>query len=259
MSETLLVATITGTDDWLRSHLIRRLSTTGISAKDGGRGSSVLNGTDVLVVLPALFPLSASPSRDAGVAAAGISLGAVGAFNVSRVVLLSRVGASSGGGRYLSELAAVERMASAASPRTTIVRVTHPFGEADDPGPLASMLMNDQRPWQGRDPSVQPVAASNVVDVLEAAVDGRIKPGLVEVGGPVTMAMSSLSAHLQRSSLEGPGSGGRTGPRAPWARRPWRRSVDELLAQGSETNRKFAPPIPMQLRALMDVWPEKDL
>lgn len=259
MSETPLVATITGTDDWLRSHLIRRLSTAGFSAKDGGRGSSVLNGTDVLVVLPALFPLSASPSRDAGVAAAGISLGAVGAFNVSRVVLLSRVGTGDGGGRYLSELAAVERMATAASPRTTIVRVTHPFGEADDPGPLASTLMNDEEPWPGTDPSVQPVAASNVVDVLEAAVDGRIKPGLVEVGGPVAMAMSSLSAHLQHSSLEGRGSGGRTGPRAPWSRRRWRRSVDELLAQASEASRKYTPPIPMQLRALTDVWPERGL
>lgn len=257
MSETLLVATITGTDDWLRSHLISRLSTNGISAKDGGRGSSVLNGTDVLVVLPALFPLSASPSRDVGAAAAGITFGAAGAFNVSRVVLLSRVGVgSSNGGGYLSELAGVERMATAASPRTTIVRVTHPFGEADDPGPFASTLMNDQEPWQGTDPSVQPVSLSNVVDVLEAAVDGRIKPGLVEVGGPVSMPMSSLSAYLQSSSFEGRASGGRAGPRTPWSRRQWRRSVEELLAQGSEASRKYAPPIPMQLRALTDVWPE---
>lgn len=260
MSDKALVATITGTDDWLRSHLMSRLSTAGISAKDGGRGSAALNGTDVLVILPALFPLSASPARDGGVAAAAITLGAVMTFGVSRVVMLSRVGVGSGGrGRYLEELTAVERRASAASPRTTIVRVTHPFGEANDPGPFASTLMNGQEPRDGADPLVQPVSVSNVVDVLEAAVDGRIKPGLVELGGPVSMPLSSLSAHLQNGSLEGRASVGRTGPRAPWSRRHWRRSVEELLAHGSEASRKYAPPIPMQLRAVTDVWPEKHL
>lgn len=152
MSDKALVATITGTDDWLRSHLMSRLSTAGISAKDGGRGSAALNGTDVLVILPALFPLSASPARDGGVAAAAITLGAVVTFGVSRVVLLSRV-------------------------------------------------------------------------------------------------------HLQNGSLEGRASVGRTGPRTPWSRRHWRRSVEETLAHGSEASRKYAPPIPMQLRAVTDVWP----
>lgn len=256
MSHAPPVAMITGTDEWLRPHLMRRLSAAGIVANDGGRGSSVLNGVDVLVVLPGLFPRTAWAQRDVGVAAAGISLGAAGAFNVSRVVLLSRVGAGTGsGGRYLSALGAVERMASAASPRATILRAAHPFGEADDPGPVVSTLMRDRQRWHGSDPLVQPVSVSNVVDVLEAAVDGRIKPGLTEVGGPLSMPMSSLSAHLQNRSDEERRSGARTGPRAPWLRRRWRRSVDELLAQGSEAGHRFAP-IPMQLRALTDVWPD---
>lgn len=258
MSTPALVAAITGTDDWLRHRLSRQLSAAGVAVNDHGRGSSALNGTDVLVVLPRTFPSTASATRDVGVAATGVSFGAVASFNVRHVVLLSRVGCGSDGGGYLAEVAMVERMAAAASSRTTVVRITHPFGEADDPGPLVSALLTDEAYLNGADPSVQPVSARTVVDVLHAAVDGRIKPGLVELGGPRTMALSSFAALLQNLPPAQRTAVSRSGPRAPWSRSRWRRSVDELMSRPSEANRRYPSPVPVEARSLEDVWPAAD-
>ncbi|HZQ29302.1 MAG TPA: hypothetical protein VFA94_16520 [Acidimicrobiales bacterium] len=257
MNERTRVLAVAGTDGWIRHRLSRAVAGAGITVRDMGAGSAGLRGVDTLVLLPTMVPTSPrSAVRDVGVASAGVLFAATRADSVPRIVMLSR--AHSGDAptdSYLGALATVERMAVNTGAKVTIVRVTHPFGDRSDPGPFVDALLHRRATPEanteanGVDPVVEPVHVDTVVDVLVAAIDGRLSPGLSEVGGPDRMPLSAFLATAQAAGLDGRSSARRRlrlfGGGDPLA---------DLLARDAVASSRYRPPVDARRPSLADAW-----
>jgi hypothetical protein len=240
----LLKATVCGRDRWLRPSLAARLHQAGIAVTDLGAGTASLRGVDVLVYLPALLP-GAQPAKDSGAAAARMTFAAAAHGRVTRAVVLSRVGPDRHD-PYLHALRVVEANAVDACAKTTIIRTAHPIGEAGDAGPIADALRLGEPPTA--DPLVQPVAADDLLDVMQAAVEGRIGPGVVEVGGPATMRLSALRELV--SAAEATRSRRSAVAWTP-SRRKAAAATRRLLSLDSVASRKLASPVALPSRQVL--------
>jgi nucleoside-diphosphate-sugar epimerase len=253
MNERTRVLAVAGTDGWIRHRLSRAVAGAGITVRDMGAGSAGLRGVDTLVLLPTMVPTSArSAVRDVGVGSAGVLFAATRADSVPHIVMLSRVhSADAPPGSYLGALATVERMAVNAGAKVTIVRVTHPFGDRSDPGPFVDALLHRRAKAEanGGDPVVEPVHVDTVVDVLVAAIDGRLSPGLREVGGPDRMPLSAFLAAAQAAGLDGHSSAKRRfrlfGGADPLA---------DVLARDAVAASRYRPPVDVRRLSLADAW-----
>jgi hypothetical protein len=245
-----------GKDDWFRPRLLELLGQRGYRARDMGPGTASLHGVDVLVQVPSIAPSGRSGEGAVGLTSAGITFSALALGNVGRVVVVSRIGAARGTGSYLSRLRELEARAARATSKLTIIRLAHPFGSADDPGPLATAAARSTQEIDADqdDVMVQPVYVDDAREVVLAAVDGRIGDGLIELGGPETMTFREF-AKLAASML--PTDGRRT--RRPLLRRHRDHAgMRELLADDSVAARKFAAPVATELRSLGEVWGDSD-
>ena len=212
---------VTGPDRWLRPMLVQRLSSTGLIVNDIASGAASVRGYEALVYLPPMMP-SASPAQDLGSTQARITFAAAAEGRVSRIVVVSRVGPDRAANPYLEALRAIESSAAQMSARVTVVRAAHPIGTGADAGPVADAL-RAIAPGAGPGPIVQPVAVEDLLDVVEAAVEGRIGAGVVEVGGPVKMPLASLRDLVAPAAERGPRL------RRVW--RPGRRKAAEAAAR----------------------------
>jgi nucleoside-diphosphate-sugar epimerase len=96
---------------------------------------------------------------------------------------------------------------------------------------------------------VQPVYVQDLVDVVEAAVDGRLSGGVVEVGGPSTITMGKFAA----LALEA--GSGRFGPRRMrWFGRSSARPLTEFLAIDSVVTRRLASPLDVKRHEISEFW-----
>jgi uncharacterized protein YbjT (DUF2867 family) len=247
------VAVIVGTDNWLRPRVVERLVAGGMRVRDLGRGSATLSSVDVLVALPALAPRSGSADRDVGVEAAQITFGAVLGAKLQQFVMVSRVGSDpKAKSSYLAALGNLERRASNASSRLTVIRVAHPFGPPDDAGPMVKSMLTVDRSLSDdqHGPAVQPVFVDDVANLVADAAFGGLGSGLIELGGPDTMPLSQFAAS---GRTLGSRSGRASRPLLPPSRRRLDDAVEATLACDSVASRKLAPP-PRALRRLSDVW-----
>ena len=253
-----LVVAVAGTDSWMRPDLIKLLTRVGMDVRAMGAGSASLFGVDVLVLVPAIAPLSGSAGRDVGVSAANITFSAMTVSNVPRAVVVSRLGSDAESpNEYLAALGDLERRASVATSKLTLIRLAHPFGPPDRPGPLvnaAASFSTGGEPSPDNQAMVQPVYLEDAVALVLAGLDGRIGSGAVELGGPETMPFrefaklaASVSEPLKRRSRWG----------LPSGRRRYRQAMGGLLAANSVAARKFAPPFEPELRGPTEVWRDR--
>src|ERR1700730_661854 len=191
MQSSFTVA-VSGPDRWLRPKRLQRLTQAGVAVRDLGAGTSSIRDVEALVHLPVLMPMT-NPGKDSGTNSARITFAAAALGKVSRVIVVSRVGPDRGD-PYLDALWAVEANAAHVCAKVTVIRTAHPIGDAHDAGPVVDILRrhNINSDADG-DPFVQPITVNDLLDVIQAAVEGRIGAGMVEVGGPKKMALSSLA------------------------------------------------------------------
>jgi uncharacterized protein YbjT (DUF2867 family) len=237
-----LAVAVTGPDRWLRPILARRLAEAGCTVREFASGTAALRGFDALVHVPLMMP-SGAPARDVGANHARMTFAAAADGKVGRVVVVSRVGPDKAGDPYLKALRGVEASAAQMCAKVTIVRATHPFGPPDSPGPVVSALRGAPPVASDGSALVQPVAVDDLVDVVEAAVDGRIGAGVVEIGGPARIALSSLCDLL--SAPQGRGTEPRPGLLAslPTRRKRAREAGRAFLALASVPASKLASPL----------------
>jgi uncharacterized protein YbjT (DUF2867 family) len=253
MNDPTFTVGVCGPDKWLRPLLIGRLAAAGVSVRDFGVGTCSMRGIDTVVHLPVLLPKSASPTKDVGTAAARMTFAAAASSKVSRVVVLSRVGPD-GRNSYLDALRMLERSALNVSRHVTIVRTTHPVGDPANPGPVVEALVRAfSGPTPAADPQVQPVHVEDLLDVMEAAIDGRIGAGFVEVGGSTSQSMSEFSASISDGDR----------PPLPWWGRLLAKGraasrVTDVLSLPSVPARKLAAPLPTTRRDIAIIGSDPD-
>jgi hypothetical protein len=245
MNDPRFTVGVCGPDTWLRPLLIARLAAAGALVRDFGLGTCSMRDIDALVQLPLLLPNSANAAKDVGAGAARMTFAAAANSAVSRIVVLSRVGPE-GHNPYLDALRALERGAVTMSGRVTIVRATHPIGDSTNPGPVVETLIRGHTGLKPTaDPQVQPVHIEDLLDVLEAATDGGIGAGFIEVGGAKSQSLSEFAARI---------SGGDRPTLPPWVRfraRGKRASrVTDFLALPSVPARHLAAPLPTTRRQI---------
>jgi hypothetical protein len=248
LATTRSAVAICGSDEWLRHHLSRRLSN-GVQVRDIGSGTSYLNGVGVLVIVPHLAPRSGSGPRDVAMPQALHTVNTAQAFGVARVVLVSRIGTGSGDDTYLSALEALEHNVSARFKKLTIVRLAHPFGPPDDPGPLLLALSALDGDVQTPDTPVEPIHRDDAVEVVAAAVIGRFGSGVVEAGGPERMRLGALTDLAGAISTERP-----AGFRRLFSRRGYAAAVADFVAAESVARREYSPSEPRATRRVSEVW-----
>ncbi|MDQ1392951.1 MAG: RmlD substrate binding domain [Acidimicrobiaceae bacterium] len=195
---------ITGPDSWLRPMLIARLEAADMSVHDLGPGTSLVRAVDTVIHLPLLMPGSASPANDVGASAGRMTFVAAATAKVPRVVVASRL-ASESPNPYVDALRALEHSAANVCRHVTIVRTAHPVGGPANPGPVVDALRRYRSELAAlADPMVHPVHVDDLLDAIEAAADGRIGAGLVELAGPTPWALSEfvqmVSAGISDSS-----------------------------------------------------------
>jgi hypothetical protein len=245
VSNSQPVAAVFGSDPWLRNALTTGLRHAGHSATDIGPGSSSLRGVDVLVWTPSLLPRARVATKDIGSAALSMTLAAATAQHIRRAVLVTSVGCSkSAPSAYHDELDLLERRAASTLGQVTALRVTHPFGPADDPGPVIRALVHHdkQLATTSTDVQVQPIFVGDIVSAVDAAIKGMITPGAAAIGGP---EVTSLGALLDRAR-----------PAVSARRRAWRRrraATVDFFRRDSVAPRHRSP-IELDLRTLDSVW-----
>jgi hypothetical protein len=251
-----LAVAVTGPDRWLRPILARRLTEAGFTVRQLASGAATLRGFDALVHAPLMMP-GGDPARDVGANHARMTFAAAADGNVSRVVVISRVGADRANDPYLDALRGVEASAVQMCPKVTIVRAAHPIGAPDSPGPVVDTLRTVPRVALQGDAMVQPVAVDDLLDVVEAAAEGRLGAGVVEIGGPTRVPLSSLY------DLLGTPAGSSTAPRSgllgsllgslPTRRRRAREAGRAFLALASVPASKLASPLGAPTRDVVAV------
>jgi len=243
MNDSTLTVAVCGPDTWLRPLLITRLAAAGARVRDFGLGTCSMRDIDTVVQLPVLLPKSADAAKDIGAGAARMTFAAAANAKVSRLVVLSRVGPE-GQSPYIDALRALERSAVTVSRHVTIVRATHPVGDPINPGPIVEALMRRHGGVKlTADPTVQPVHVEDLLDVLEAATDGRIGAGFVEVGCATPQSLAEFAAAIAGSYQ--PALPRRAGFRA---KRRTAGRVTDFLALPSVPARKLAAPLPLTRR-----------
>jgi uncharacterized protein YbjT (DUF2867 family) len=252
LSTTRTAVAICGSDQWLRHHVSQRLNTD-FDVRDVGSGTSYLNGIDVLVIVPHLSPQSGSGTRDVAMQQALHNINAAHAFSVGRVVLVSRVGAGSSDDPYLVALGALERSASASFKKLTIVRLAHPFGPPEDPGPFMQALAALNGGMRSPDTPIQPLYRDDAVAAIAAAVAGRFGAGVVEVGGPETLRLWELAAHASVGTAT---SAKPAGVRRLFNRRGRANAVEGFMAMESIPQREYVPAEPRATHRISEVWAE---
>jgi hypothetical protein len=175
----------------LRPKIAQRLTAAGLNVRGIGAGAATVRGYEALVYVPPMMPGS-SPGHDVGASQARLTFAAAAQGKVSRVVVVSRVGPDKAHDPYLDALRGVEASAAHMCAVVTVVRAAHPIGPPDDPGPVAQALRDAVLEVDEPVPTVQPVVLGDLLDVIQASVEGRIGAGVVEVGGPVRMPLPAL-------------------------------------------------------------------
>jgi nucleoside-diphosphate-sugar epimerase len=250
-----LAVAVTGPDRWLRPILARRLTEAGFTVRQLASGAATVRGFDALVHAPLMMP-GGDPARDVGANHARMTFAAAADGKVSRVVVISRVGPDKANDPYLDALRGVEASAVQMCPKVTIVRAAHPIGAPDSPGPVVNALRTVPRVVLQGDALVQPVAIDDLLDVVEAAVEGRLGAGVVEIGGPARLPLSSLYDLLGTPAGSGaaprPGLLGVLGS-VPTRRKRAREAGRAFLALASVPATKLASPLGAPTRDVVAV------
>jgi hypothetical protein len=231
---------LTGPDRWLRPKIAVHLTAAGLHVRGIGAGAATVRGYDALVYVPPMMP-GASPARDVGASQARLTFAAAAQGKVSRVVVVSRVGPDKARDPYLDALRGVEASAAHMCSVVTVVRAAHPIGAPDDPGPVAEALRDATLPPDGPPTTVQPVVLADLLDVIQASVEGRIGAGVVEVGGPVRMPLPGLRDLLRTMPLPPRGRGLLAALR-PGSRKA-AEAAERFLALDSVAARRLGPPL----------------
>jgi hypothetical protein len=245
---TKATVALCGSDRWLRHALHPKLDHSA-TVRDVGTGTSYLHGVTTLVIIPALLPRTNAGLRDVAVQPSMHTLHAAMTFGLTAAVLVSRIGVERGADTYSAALAALERTAHATFKRLTIVRLAHPFGPPEDPGPVLEALAAGA----GGGAKCQPLFVDDATAVIAAAAGGRLGTGVVEYGGPRTMTLDELASAAPAS----PSTERRGGLRrmfSPSARGAGA-ALESFLSIDSVVDPAYAAPMAGPPRSVFDVWP----
>ncbi|MDQ1398769.1 MAG: hypothetical protein QOK20_701 [Acidimicrobiaceae bacterium] len=252
MNNTRYTVAISGPDSWLRPMLIARLSAADVNVHDLGPGTSLVRSVDAVIHLPMLMPGSASPANDVGASAGRMTFVAASTAKVPRVVVVSRLGPE-GPNPYLDALRALEHSAANVCRHVTIVRTGHPVGSPVNPGPFVEALRRYRQDLDsGTDPAVHPVHVEDLLDVVQAAAEGQIGAGLVELAGPKPWTLSEFAELVSAGLSESSDS-----LLAQWKRRAGGatgKAVTSFLAEASVASRRAASPLGLPQRDLSATW-----